>query len=58
MVSNQTSEKRTFDEVPCGRYFVWSRCPELGPLLKIDPRHGMDNSNAAYRIDGDEEVLL
>lgn len=54
-MSNGT--KTTFGLVDIKRYFVWSRCPELGPLMKVDKRFALDLDSREHYLRSDEEVL-
>lgn len=53
----RTSEKVIFANVKVGRYFVWARSPELGPLLKCDAGSALDLDDREHRIDADEEIV-
>lgn len=54
----RTSELVTFKDLPIGKYFVWKRDPQLGPLMKCNTREAVDDSDRHRRIDPDEEVAI
>lgn len=57
-MSNLTSDKLTFGDLPDGKYFIWSRSPELGPLRKCNARQALTDRDEPYRIASDEEVVV
>lgn len=55
---NRSAEKRAFRDLAVGRYFVWVRSPELGPLMKANDREAVDDLDVFHLIWDDEEVLI
>lgn len=57
MTDVRSKETVIFANVKVGRYFVWARSPELGPLLKCDERSALDLDDREHRINADEEIV-